>query len=207
MAAMWAYNFDDAARSASLATIPRFDYVVARILGDMRIVCRHRRDCDDMTGFRRAEFCIVVAAATFDAFFNAENGYRGAYFRSPYDGLAANDALLSALRPQLIAWHPDADSTFDAESLTTPSAKAWVTEAGNEYRGCSACVGEWKHPQDDTAEIRNNRWEVVSDRRGRKAPRYTKIKVFGAFIDNRSNEFVPWRKRHRSWDIHKSGWA
>jgi hypothetical protein len=36
---------------------------------------------------------------------------------------------------------------------------------------------------------------------------HSKIKVFGAFIDARNNEFVPSRKRHRAWDIHRSGWA
>jgi len=204
---MWTYKIDDAARSESMVAIYGFGEVVARILADMRIVCRHRIDCDDMEGFRRCEFCIVVAPATFDAFFNAENGYHGAYFRSPYDGLAANDVLLRALRPQLTAWQVDDDSGFDADSLEAPSAKAWLTEAGNNYGGCGACVGEWEHPQDDAAEICNGRWEHVLDQRGRKAPRHTKIKVLGAFLDNRRNEFVPARKRRRAWDIHEAGWA
>lgn len=62
-------------------------------------------------------------------------------------------------------------------------------------------------PQDDVAEIYNGRWEDVLDRRGCKALLQAKIRVFGAFINNSNNEFVPWRKRRRAWDIHKSGWA
>ena len=44
--------------------------------------------------FRRPVYCISVAFPLFDRFFNSRQGYRGAYFRSPYEGLEANGVLM-----------------------------------------------------------------------------------------------------------------
>ena len=174
----------------------------------MHVLCRHVQPCDDLVGFKRAVYCISVPEPTFDAFFNSEHGYRGAYFRSPYEGLRDNDYLIGALQPKLVEWargRNHSDLEFDAESLSTHSAKVWLAETGNKL--CDECEGEWTHPQDIVAEIRNGRWESATDVRGRKAPLLSKIKIFGAFLNERHDEFISWRKRHRAWEIHESGWS
>jgi hypothetical protein len=60
------------------------------------------------------------------------------------------------------------------------------------------------------AEIVNGRWECAASAnavRGRKAPFLTKIKIFGAFLNERHDEFISWRKRHRAREIYESGWS
>ncbi len=205
--AVWHYALDPK-RSAALAAGSGFDAVVDCIANDMHVQCRHIQPCDDMAGFSRAAYCISVSLSTFDAFFNSEQGYRGAYYRSPYEGLAANHQLIAAITPKLIAWAGENGGTelgFDVESLSTHSAKAWLAEAG--LRFCDRCDGEWTHPQDANAEIFNGRWESAADVRGRKAPRHSKIRIFGAFLNDRLDEFVSGRKRHRAQQIHEAGWS
>jgi len=102
----------------------------------------------------------------------------------------------------------EAETAFVRESLTSPSAKAWLAENGADV--CPKCEGEWGNPSDDVPDIINGKWELedcASSRRGRKAPRLTKIKIFGAFLDERHNELVPARKRHRALQIHQWGWS
>ena len=201
----------DADRAAALSAELEFGSVVERIEREMDVLCRHLQACDDADGFARAVYCISVSRSSFDAFFNSEHGYRGAYFRSPHQGLAANEAFIRALRPKLTAWaRADgvADIEFDKESLSTPSAKAWLAEAGVKI--CQRCDGEWTHPQDGTAEIHNGRWECADNSnavRGRKAPFLTKIRILGAFLNERHDEFIPGRKRHRAQEIHEWGWS
>jgi hypothetical protein len=83
--------------------------------------------------FWRPVYCVRVPAPLFDRFFNGRNGYRAAYFRSPFDGLDAHDFLLRTLAPSLLAAAPRGDGAslgneFIEESLTSLSAKAWLTE-------------------------------------------------------------------------------
>ena len=56
-----------------------------------------------MALFRRPVYCISVAFPLFDRFFNSRQGYRGAYFRSPYEGLEANGVLMRTVSAELIA--------------------------------------------------------------------------------------------------------
>src|SRR5215208_5565311 len=66
------------------------------------------------------------------------------------------------------------------------------------------------NPVDEIPEILNGRWEnedSPNGRRGRKAPRCSKLKIFGAFLSTRYDEFIPARKRYRAVDIHKCGWS
>jgi hypothetical protein len=145
-------------------------------------------------------------------FYNSPAGYRGSYFRSPHEGLDANESLITAMLPKISDAIPrEADSTerrFVLESLTSPTAKAWLAENG--LGQCAGCEGEWGNPSDDIPEILNGRWDITSSAsafRGRKAPRLTKIRFFGAFIDDRCNEWISGRKRHRAWQIHRWGWS
>ena len=66
------------------------------------------------------------------------------------------------------------------------------------------------HPTDDQAEIINGRWDEGSNansKSGRKAPQHSKIRLFGAFLSIRGDEFVPVRKRDRHLQIHREGWS
>jgi len=99
---------------------------------------------------------------------------------------------------------------FAEESLKACSAKVWLAERGKEMGDCTHCSGEWSTPQDDVAEILNDRWEKdtnVNARYGRKAPYLTKIRIFGAFLNDLYDEFIPTKKRFRANEIHKVGWS
>lgn len=84
----------------------------------------------------------------------------------------------------------------------------WLTEYGSHL--CTQCIGEWGNPTGHTAEILNGRWELADTpnaHRGREAPFLSKIRVFGAFLNERNHEVVPARKRHRAFDINAEGWS
>jgi hypothetical protein len=199
-------------RKANLEAAGSFGAVVDEIQANMEIICCHDDPCSDHRGFSRAVYCVTVPPATFDRFFNSRHGYRAAYFRSPHEGLAANSFLLRSLLPSLLGSQATAGcgkspATIE-QSLASESAKAWLAESGNQL--CDLCVGEWKHPATDPVEISNGRWENTDSpnaRRGRTAPYLTMIKFFGAFLNDRHDEFIPARKRRRAWDIHEWGWS
>ena len=189
-----------------------FTEVVGIVVRDMEVLCCHIQSCDDMAGFSRVIFNLRVPPTTFDLFFNSKSGYRGAYFESPYIGLTANEACLRRLTPLLLAWaeqyEPSLDRKFAQQSLASPTAKVWLAEFGSHL--CAKCVGEWGNPTDKVPEIFNGRWELVhspSNLRGRKAPFLSKLKIFGAFLNERYNEFTPTRKRFRAQELYEYGWS
>lgn len=199
-------------RVDALLRAPAFDEIVERLAREMEVVCCHRPKCDDLLGFSRVVFNLRIRRATFDLFFNSEHGYRGSYFLSPHAGLAANKTVIRLLTPLLLQWagqhEPTLDQAFAVESLASPSAKVWLAEF--ESHLCQQCVGEWGNPTDETPEILNGRWELADSpnaRRGRKAPFLSKLRVLGAFLNERHNEFVPARKRHRACEINAWGWS
>ena len=186
--------------------------IANHIAADMRIACCHFQSCDDHADFGRVVFCVCVSEDLFDLFYNSPHGYRGAYFRSPGAGVDATATFIGALAPRLIersAAGASKDELARAlESLSSHSAKAWIAENGLGL--CPKCEGEWGHSSDTLPEIFNGRWEHGESGpqcNGRKAPRLTKIRVFGAFLDDRHNQFVPCRKRYRARDIHMWGWS
>ena len=183
-----------------------------RVVEEARFRCCHVQYCEEEPAFARIALCYSVSPDAFDLFYNSPVGYRGSYFRSPYEGLAANEELITAMLPKMSEAIPQEADTLERqfvwESLSSPTAKAWLAENGLEQ--CTACAGEWGNPSDEIPEIINGRWEIGScgsSLRGRKAPRLTKIRFFGAFLDNRYNEWVSGRKRHRACQIHRWGWS
>ena len=209
-------------RRANLEVATSLEAIAGEIRQTMTVLCCHEDPCDRGPGetaadgrrvtlFRRPVYCISVAPPLFDRFFNAQDGYRGAYFRSPYEGLQANDLLMRMMTPGLIASGPSGALTalgtaFIERSLTSGSAKAWLAEP-NGF--CPLCAAE-SPPASDGGEIANGRWELgtsVQSRDGRRAPYLTKIKVMGAFLNDDYDEFIPARKRRRHWEIHEWGWS
>jgi len=207
----WDYSpIEDASRRTWLESAPPFDEIAKAVAGSMRILCTHCDSCDEAPGYWRIVCCVSVDRFLFDRFFNAQSGYRGCYFISPEEGLRANAHLLQLIAPVLSAFkvHPQMTASRAEQSLSLPSAKAWLAEAG--LRFCSLCEGEWTATQDDTAEILNGRWEDGGDpkaKAGRKAPRFEKLRIMGAFVDERGKEYVAMRKRDRAQQIHAFGWS
>jgi hypothetical protein len=103
---------------------------------------------------------------------------------------------------------------FIRESLLSPSSKVWLAEAGKEIDArCDGCKGEWNVRSSGPgalAEILNDRWERTIGQKaewGRKAPYLTKLRVMGAFLNERHDELVPFDKRFRAHEIHELGWS
>jgi hypothetical protein len=208
------WTFSDtlgADRLRALAEPPSFPDIVESIRGKMRVLCCHPEPCDIARGFERIIYCVKVERGLFDLFFNSRAGYRAAYYLSPYKGLEANTQAIDTLTPMLVASNAtngQRTNQFIEESLRSPSAKIWLAEPERGF--CSLCSGEWSNPTDHNAEIMNERWECSSyDNavKGRKAPFFEKLRIFGAFLNDGFDEIVPERKRHRAQHIHKWGWA
>ena len=215
-----------------LALAPSFPDIAKAINSEMKVLCGHPdkrgaallpdQDSSAISGFDdpfpplneldfwRIVFTVRVPCTVFDWFFNSAHGYRASYFPSPEDGLRNNRILLETVLEKLltsgqpVTADPKARE-FATESLTSGSAKAWLTEFGKQF--CDKCAGECGHAQDDVPEIENGRWELVKTRDGRKAPNGTKIQFKGAFLDGKRNELIPADKRHRAEDIFQYGWT
>jgi hypothetical protein len=210
---MWTFSDSlEERRRKSLLNPPTFQVIAQTIKEQMQILCGHYQLCDDDNRFERIVYCIKVSKPLFDLFFNSEQGYRAGYYQSPFDGLRNNALFINYLSPALLI----SDYTnnigkrrdFTEESLKSYSAKVWLAEYGTDL--CKQCTGEWRPSNTDTAEILNGRWEKASDSRalqGRKAPYLTKIKIFGAFLNERYDEFIPNRKRYRAKEIYDFGWS
>jgi hypothetical protein len=205
----WEYSAvvppDRVSRLLAPSTIGTIANLVA---SQMEVACCHFQPCDDHSDFGRVAYCIRVSNELFDLFFNSPHGYRGAYFRSPGAGIDANRILIDTLTPKLLEVTGDGATPEEAdrlrESLLSGSAKAWLAEHGKHI--CPKCEGEFGNGT-GSSEILNGRWERGDSGNGRYAPRLTKIRVFGAFLDDRKNEFIPAPKRHRATEIHRCGWS
>ena len=178
----------------------------------MKLRCFHHQPRTSDVSYRRAVYCAEVGEPLFDAFFNSELGYRGQYFASPEKGLEANRLLLDALTDDLLLWTergcPAADLRAVAESLSLPSAKAWLSEASLKL--CDSCMDEWSPPYRPELEIENGRWERcqhVYAEWGRQAPRFKTLRFFGAFVNAEHCEWVPDHKIGRAKDIWARGWS
>ena len=202
-------------RLANLENPPSFEKIVKSVRDDIKVLCFHPDPCGDYGGFERVVFCIQVRQDLFDLFFNSKNGYRARYYCSQFEGMRANRLFIDTLLP-ILRNSPHTKNcalTVDVEeSLASDSSKVWLAECGKEVRhDCNGCKGEWEASKTpDSPEIMNNRWETGAGaiaQWGSSAPYHTKLRIIGAFIDNRCNEFIPEKKRHRARDIHGFGWS
>jgi hypothetical protein len=178
----------------------------------MNVLCAHTDTCKDNTNFSRPVFSIKLPEELFDLVFNSANGYRSWYFRSPYQGLETNALFVKRISDQVLSteWRESLGASA-VDAFGAHSAKLWLAEVGNEpAKRCSGCEGEWRPPQGEAAEVLNGRWECGAEVKatyGRMAPALTKLRVFGAFLDEAGNEFIPWRKRNRAAEIYQYGWS
>lgn len=213
----WSYSLrvNDTDRLPMLSACASFAQIVEQVASTMTVLCCHRSQVQG-TAFMRPVYTVLVDRKLFDLFFNSQVGYRAAYFRSPGIGLDANAFFMRAVTPRLVTDTLSAKSAlpneFIRESLVTPSAKVWLAEHGKELdRSCLGCKGEWSSGPIGPAEILNGRWEELGQGQkaewGREAPYLTKLRIMGAFIDERHNELVPVDKRFRAYEIHQFGWS
>lgn len=215
----WSYalSVEEAVRVPALSADLTFEELTSKIVNELDVLCCHRSELAS-SGFRRPVYTLDIGRPLFDLFFNSSSGYRAAYFRSPGAGLDANVHFLTAIMERLVT-APQSDTSalaaeFIRESLRTPSAKAWLAEQGKEVDlKCPYCKGEWSAGScgpPELAEICNGRWETASGQNaewGRKAPYLAKLRVIGAFLNDRYEELVPHDKRFRAYDIHHYGWS
>jgi hypothetical protein len=194
-----------------------FAEITQRIAGEMSVLCCHFSEIAG-TGFSRPVYTVRVSRELFDLFFNSPDGYRAAYYHSAGGGLDTNLSFMHVVSSLLAQSPLSANSGLPEarirESLTTPSAKVWLAEHGKEIdRKCPGCMGEWSSGTagpPHQAEIHNGVWEAASGQNaewGRKAPYLTKLRIMGAFINDRLYELVPYDKRFRAYDIHRHGWS
>jgi hypothetical protein len=215
----WNYSLsrEAARRLPGLTAGTTFTEVTRQIVGEMSILCCHYSEVAG-TGFSRPVYTVQVSPDLFDLFFNSADGYRAAYFRSPGAGLEANlefmRAIVSTLSKSTLSANCGLSEKRIVESLTTPSAKAWLAEHGKEIdRKCPGCGGEWSSGSSgppEQAEILNGVWETAKGQNaewGRKAPYLTKLRIMGAFVNDRLHELVPHDKRFRAHDINQFGWS
>lgn len=215
----WSYalSLKAEARVPALTSGVPFAHIGSRVAKELNVLCCHASRVLG-TEFARPVFTIGVGNELFDLFFNSQNGYRGSYFRSPGAGMDVNLSFMRAIAPRLtedpLSVKSALSRDYIRESLTTPSAKAWLAEHGKEIdQKCPACKGEWSSGSAglaSLAEIRNAKWEIASGQKaewGRKAPYLSKLRVMGAFINDQHSEYVPHDKRFRANEIHEFGWS
>jgi hypothetical protein len=176
------------------------------------IACFHREPKQRDDSYTRADFCLDIGDELFDAFFNASTGYRGAYFVEPEKGLAANRRLITELSPVLAEWatarNPQLDGAWLIESLSLPTAKAWLAE--DAVALCPSCAGGWSTSYESNLHILNGRWENAPHTHGvwgRQAPESSKLRIFGGFLNDQHQEWVADHKRERAEHIWEHGWT
>jgi hypothetical protein len=189
-----------------------FPAVVERLKQQMTLVCFHREERSADPAYSRAVFCVEIGATLFDAFFNSSTGYRGAYFASPEEGLAANRFLIDELSQSLVdsasEWVRGVEVTWVRGSLGQPSAKAWLAE--EVLALCDRCRGGWSTSYGPELEISNGRWELSNHAHaawGRQAPSFTKLRLFGGFINGSFEPWVAPHKENRAAQIWAHGWS
>ena len=209
----WSYNgIAEPERLAILSGNLAYPEIVTRLKHEMTLVCFHRQPRTGDPSYSRAVFCARVEPALFDLFFNSRTGYRGTYFDAPEVGLNANRLLLDELSPTLVEWavkhQKDADRNWIVESLSLPSAKAWLAEETLSL--CTKCLGEWSSSYVSELKIANARWEVSKHTHaawGSQAPKLTKLRFFGAFVNAEHQEWVAKHKANRAAQIWEHGWS
>jgi hypothetical protein len=208
---------EGATRLPKLARTVPLERIAEDIAATLAVLCCHRSSISG-TAFSRVAYCVSVERDLFDRFFNSASGYRAAYFRSPWEGIGANAAVLKIIAPKLLTSGLSTgcglSEEFMCESLATPSTKLWLAEHGKEEdRDCKGCQGEWSTAAIgdlDKPEILNGRWDRAENLKakwGSKAPYVTKLRILGAFLDERFNEYVSSDKRFRAREIYEFGWS
>ena len=124
-------------RVERLASAGSFEALISLVVEDARIVSAWTEPGRDrgLTDCSQPIFALELTS-TGDALFNGPWGYRAQYWKDPWQGLAANGRLISALAPKLLgAVSVAASAAFGkldvCSSLNAASAKIWIREASS----------------------------------------------------------------------------
>jgi hypothetical protein len=213
--ARWHLELDrNAADRVALATPPSYETIVELVLLHMQVLCCHLQRSDQHDAFERAVFCVRVSKAAFDWFFNSKKGYRAAYYVSVWEGERANRFFLDSATAELVASDEarDKDPGRVRASLLAPTAKVWLAEAqrGPYSTSCPSCREGWStRDAAPRSEILNDRWENVPTTNGwgSRAPYMDRLRIVGAFVDDRTNVLIPHDKTQRGLQINATGWT
>lgn len=206
LTARWDYAAHiDPHRIARLRECPTFERLVDAIVTEAKVLSvKHQRGRDPTLAGAVQAVAAIELPDTGDLLFNSERGYRGAYWRAPAVGLAANMALIEALRPKLktalqTASPIELDATTAMRSFEAVSAKVWPDEGAFDWIDCRCLVVERWISAANRGELRA-RWGLM-------APAVTRFEVKGALFDPHGNEIVPAAKASRHFEIHLYGWS
>lgn len=195
---MWRFTrFVEEDRAHRLLAVPNFDHV-CRLLDDA-VICSYgwKRKCrSPLLGCSRPEFILRVHEDTYDAFFNSPNGYRGQYAISAERGIYANRRILEDAESRLLAYActKDASEKLVITSLRGWDARIWIDEPEvteeQLWDGLPAIDFEkWAHHKSF----------------GIMAPVGERLKVMGAWLDERGQEQRDPDKVSRAEQIHDRG--
>jgi len=205
-----------------------FEDVIQAVADDAKaITYRLKRGTIEAKGHTRAEFRFSVTPRTYDIFFNSSSGYRAQFYYDQGRGMQQNRAILTSLWPVLLsaASANDPHATFTIahveRSLDHPSAKIWINEdtSSLDQKSIDATaltainVPHWVGAaREAEAGIRGGFTLQPSAKQkallGVQAPTGTELKVFGAWLDDRSGlELVVPSKRNRARQIRVYGFA
>lgn len=157
----------------------------------------------------RAAFLLEVAPDTYDAFYNAPNGYRGQYAQSEAVGATANKSLLHRIEHRLYSFaetHKPEEAKYVMPSLRCAQAKVWVDEDES---------GIW--PAGEQTQIVFARWEYAANtykvegvrtKAGLFALLGTRLVVLGGWLDRETlEERYEHSKRYRAEELHCLGFT
>jgi hypothetical protein len=224
--AEWSFQALCHARSMALADCPTYRELIRRIAEQVdpeKIKFKIDEGwLEPVGGALRPLFYLKVGEDLGDLFFNGVRGYRGQYYLSVANGIAANRYAFQQLETKLLeaartaGWRmPDPNNAgaelvmgkaHILESLRAPSAKIWPDETEGELSLVTTSRS------DETAQIVAPRWIAAAKegkqkaRKGIKAPAVETLKFHGGFIKN-GKERIAGDKRQRSEDIYRYGWS
>lgn len=211
-------------RRSVLERCRTFDEIAQQLYSEARILSfrGEKGRQGPVKGCLRPEYKLqITTASAVDEFFNGRYGYRAAYYVDPEEGSRANQSFLQGLLENLVAYalsHPAGqhlDEYTLRRSLTLPSAKVWLEEAGfslDHKLGIDILVPEWcAAAHDALAAFNKNRLPDPPEKEkaiwGVRAPTGCRLDVKGAFVAADDSERIPDDKRRRSEEIHEYGFT
>ena len=173
----------------------------------------------------RAEFDFSVEPETLDIFFNGSQGIRAQYYLDTRRGIESNRLVIDLLKDRLIevvCLSSQDRMTLEQieKSLNCGSAKIWIDED-------SSTLNQTSRNREDIMDLDVPRWagfmaEVLMAWRtnklpipsvmtrallGVQTPEGRRLRVIGAWLDERGEEFVAPSKINRAQHIHDYGFS
>lgn len=204
-------------RQADLQVQFDLDGLAAHIVASVTTVTYGtERGRHEAKGSWRPTFTLEVPTQVFDQFFNNPCGYRGHYLASPDAGTLANLRLLSAIAPRLLAAVPDSTASRQTieVAVTSPAAKIWIDEDQHDPKTPELRVQVQVSPWVAAATAVHRRLKAADptitpkevDRIfGVRAPKGSKLRVFGAWVGPNGVLPVVPSKQERALEIHAFG--